>query len=83
MNREIKVRLDPVAIVVVALAMLTALNTRAAAFDMQATGSSPSPESYLAGYPAPQPGAPPVIETAQATQLQNLQPGYVPQPPLR
>lgn len=31
--------------------------TKATASDPQATGSNPSPESYLADYPAPQPGA--------------------------
>src|ERR1039457_2481866 len=74
MNRKINVRLGAIAAAVMALAMLTALVTKAAA-------SNPSPQSYLADYPAPQQSATPAIETAQAAQLQNLQPGYAPQPP--
>jgi Ca-activated chloride channel family protein len=80
MNRKINVRSTAIAVVVMALAMLSALVTKAAASDPRASGSNPSRESYLADYPAPQPGAPPAIETAQATQLQNLQPGNVRQP---
>jgi VWFA-related protein len=81
MNRKNNVGSGAIPVAVMALAILTALVTKAAASDPQATGSNPSPESYLADYPAPQPGAPPAIETAQATQLQNPQPGYVPQSP--
>jgi VWFA-related protein len=81
MNRKINVRLGAAGVALMALAMLTALITQAAASYPQATGSNPGPESYLADYPASQPGGPPAIETAQATQLQNLQPGYVPGPP--
>jgi hypothetical protein len=81
MNRKNSVGSGAIPVAVMALAILTALVTQTAASDPQATGSNPSPESYLADYPAPQPGAPPAIETAQATQLQNLQPGYVPQSP--
>jgi VWFA-related protein len=74
MNRKIDVRSGTIAAAVIALAMLTALVTKAAA-------SGPSPGSYLADYPAPQQSAAPAIETAQAAQSQNLQPGYVPQQP--
>jgi Ca-activated chloride channel family protein len=74
MNRKINVRLGAIAAAVMAMAMLTALVTKAAA-------SGPSPESYLADYPAPQQGAAPAVETAQAAQSQNFQPGYVPQQP--
>jgi len=63
-----------------ALAMLTALVTNAAASNPNATGSNPSPESYLADYPAPPQSAAPAIETAQAAQSQNLQPEYAPPP---
>jgi Ca-activated chloride channel homolog len=81
MNREINVRSGAIAVVVLALAMLATLVTRAAASDLPAAGSNPSLKSYLAEYPAPLLGAHPAIETAQATQLQNLQPGYVPPSP--
>ena len=81
MNRKINVRSGAIAVAVMALAILTALVTKAAASNPKRQGPTRSPESYLADYPAPAQGAPPAIETAQATQLQNLQPGYVPQPP--
>ena len=57
MNRKIDVRSGAIAAAVMAMAMLTALVTNAAA--------------------AAQQGATPAIEIAQASQLQNLQPGYV------
>jgi Ca-activated chloride channel family protein len=57
MNRKIDVRSGAIAAAVMAMAMLTALVTNAAAA-------------------APQ-GATPAIEIAQASQMQNLQPGYV------
>jgi len=79
MNRKINVRSGAIAVAVMATAILTALVTKAAAYNPAATGSNPSPQSYLAGYLAPQ-SAPPAIETAQASQLQNVQPGYVPPP---
>jgi len=80
MNRNINVRSGAITVAVMALAILTALVTKAAASNPEATGPNPSPQSYLAGYPAP-PSAPPAMETAQASQLQNVQPGYVPPPP--
>jgi len=80
MNRNINVRSGAIAVAVMALAILTALVTKTAASNPEATGPNPSPQSYLAGYPAP-PSAPPAMETAQASQLQNVQPGYVPPPP--
>jgi VWFA-related protein len=80
MNRKINVRSGAIALAVMALAILTALATKAAAFNPEATASNPSPQSYLAGYPARQ-SAPPAIEIAQASQLQNdVQPGYAPPP---
>jgi Ca-activated chloride channel family protein len=81
MNRKIYVRSGAIGVAVMALAMLTALVTQAAASYPQATGSNSDPDSYLADYPPSQPVGPPAIETAQATQLQNLQPGYAPGPP--
>jgi Ca-activated chloride channel homolog len=57
MNRKIDVRSGAIAAAVMAMAMLTALVTNAAA--------------------AAQQRAAPAIEIAQASQLQNLQPGYV------
>jgi VWFA-related protein len=71
-----KMNARSVAIVVMALAILTALVTQAAASNPTAT-EDPDPLSYLAGYPAP-PGSASAIETAQVSQLQNVQPGYVP-----
>jgi hypothetical protein len=71
MNRKIDVRLGAIAAAVIALAVPTAWVTKARA-------SNPSPESYVADYPVPQQSAPPAIETAQASQLQNLQPEYFP-----
>jgi Ca-activated chloride channel family protein len=71
MNREIYVQSVAIAAVVIALAMLPALVTKAAA-------SNPIP---MIDYPAPQQIAAPAIETAQASQLQNLPPRYVPQAP--
>jgi len=79
MNRKINVRSGAIAAALVALAMLTALVTNAAASNPNATGSNPSPESYL-DYPAPPQSAAPAIETAQAAQSQNLQPEYAPPP---
>ena len=77
MNRKINVRSGVIAAAVTALAILTALATEAAASNLAAMGSSPSPQSYVAGYPEAA-GAPPAIEIAQASQLQNdVQPGYV------
>ena len=73
MNRKINVRLGAIAAAVTTLAMLTAFVTKAAA-------SNAGPENYPADYPAPHQTAAPAIETAQAAQLQNLQPGYAPQP---
>jgi Ca-activated chloride channel homolog len=73
MNRKIDVRSGAIAAAVIALAMLPALVTKAAA---AAYNTSP-----LTDYSAPQLGAAPAIETAQATQLQNLPPRYVPQAP--
>jgi VWFA-related protein len=81
MNRTINLRLSAIVAAVTTLAMLTAFVTKAAASNPQATGCAPSPESYLADYPPPQQSAPSAIQIAQAAQFQNLQPGYVPQPP--
>ena len=81
MNRKIDVRLGAIAVAVMALAMLTVLATKAAASNPAAPGSNPSPQSYLTDYPAPPQSAPIALETAQAAQLQNLQPGYLPPPP--
>src|SRR5271167_4837225 len=81
MNRKNNVRSGASATAVMALAMLTALVTNAAASNPNATGSNPSPESYLADYPAPPQSAAPAIETAQAAQSQNLLPEYAPPPP--
>src|SRR5260370_11716608 len=80
MNRKINVRSGAIAVAVMASAILTVLVTKAVASNPEATGSNPSPHSYLAGYPAP-PSAPPAIETAQAPPFQNVQPWYVPPPP--
>ena len=80
MNRKINVRLGAVAAAVMALAMLTALVTNAAASNSDMTGFNSSPQSYPADYPAPQLGAAPAIETAQAAQSQNLQQEYAPPP---
>jgi VWFA-related protein len=74
MNRKIDVRLGAIAVAVIALAVPTAWVTKACASNL-------SPESYLADYPVSQQSVPPAIETAQASQLQNLQPGYFPGPP--
>jgi VWFA-related protein len=74
MNRKINVRLDAIASAVIALAILTALVTKASA-------SSPSPESYSNDYLAPRQSGTSAIETAQASQLQNLPPVYVPRSP--
>jgi Ca-activated chloride channel homolog len=71
MNRKIYVRSGAIAAAVIALAMLPASVTKAAA-------SNPS---SMTDYPAPRQVTAPAIETAQATQLQNLQPRYVPQAP--
>ncbi len=79
MNRKINVRSGAIAVAVMAMAILTAFAAKAAASNPEGTASNPSPQSYLAGYPAPQ-SALPAIETAQASQLQNVQPGYVPPP---
>jgi VWFA-related protein len=81
MNRKIDVRSGAIAVAVMALAMLAALATKAAASNPAAPGSNPSPQSYLTDYPAPPQSAPIAPETAQAAQLQNLQPGYLPPPP--
>jgi VWFA-related protein len=88
MNRKNALRSGTIAIAVIALAMLTALATKAVASDLPAVGSGSNPDNYLADYPGIQlggpgahlAGAPLALETAQATQLQNLQPGYVPRP---
>jgi len=80
MTPKVNVRLAAIAAAVVAFAMLSVLVTNSAAYNAEATGSNPSPESHLADYPATQQSAGAVLETAQASQLQNFQPGYVPQP---
>src|SRR5271166_4118692 len=81
MNRKINIRLGAIAAAAMALAMLTALVTNAAASNPNEIGSNPSPESYLADYPAPPPSAAHAIETVQAAQSQNLLPEYAPPPP--
>ena len=60
-----------------ALAMLTDLVTKAAASNLKATGSNPSPESYLGDYLAPQQSALPAIETAQARNCKISSPGML------
>jgi len=72
MNRKINIRLGAIASAVIALTMLTASVTKASA-------SSAGPKGY--DYLAPQQSGTSAIETAQASQLQNLQPAYVPRSP--
>jgi VWFA-related protein len=81
MIRKINFRLHAILPAVTAIAVLTALVTKAAASGAEATGVGSSPERYLAIYPPPQQSALLAIQIAQAAQLQNLQPEYVPQPP--
>ncbi len=81
MNQKFNVRSGAIAAAVMALAMLTALVTNAAASNPYVTASNPNPGSYLADYPAPPPSAAHAIETAQAAQSQNLLPEYAPPPP--
>ncbi|MGO9056189.1 MAG: VWA domain-containing protein [Candidatus Binataceae bacterium] len=75
MNHKINARMTAIVPVTV-LAILAALVAGAAA-------STSGAESYPGGYPAPlassAPGA--AIQTAQAAQSQNFQPGFVPQAP--
>jgi len=74
MKRKINVRLDAIAIAAMALAIVTAFITKASASDFTAIASSSGQATSVLGVPAG-------IQIAQATQLQNFQPGYVPQAP--
>jgi VWFA-related protein len=81
MNRKINARLGGIVATVITAAIFTAWVADASASDLSAAETLPSSGSYLAGSTASSVGARPVFEVAQASQMQNFQPGYAPPPP--
>jgi VWFA-related protein len=74
MDRKISIRLGAIVAAAIVLATFKVLVTNASA-------SAPSPDGYLNDYPTPPQNRGPAIETAQASQLQNFQPGNIPRAP--